>query len=666
MPPDNDVQQEIEQLEKRYAEHSQGLVFAHLADAYRRAGEYGKAEGLILHGLKNHPKYISAYNVLGRVYIDSERYADAHEQFSKVLELDPQNMIAMKALGDLALRGGRLEDARSWFERILQVDPRNEEVQEELQRLTESGVSAPAEPPEALSAAPPEPTEPAEGAEPEIPEFPAAEQEPPWEMGGIPEGQEEEAVEFSAEPVEGLVGKGQQVELGDEVESAEASPLETPEEPPELEGLDALDDLAAAEPPRPGIDLGEMDDWTPGLLREEDMEGQAGEDLGVSSLRDEFGGGEAEAPTSEPLGDEGVEAELEGAGPAVEGMLTETMAELYADQGLYEDALGVYRELAKKQPADERLKARIAELEQQLAEARAEPEADDLAALLELTDIAPPDEEAFPDGSEVPEEPPTAEELLSFEAPLSFEETAPPGEETQPPAGILDAPSVETAEPAASPLDAAAATPEEAPPTVGFNFEDEAPVAGMDHLDPFAASFDAMVRRGDAAPMPAGVGGLGDLARGEPTEAPPETPEPELEIVPTIDETPPDPDVAPAPDVLPPGADVAPAPEALPSEPELPLPEAPAPVAEAPTPAAQPPAPAPPAAQPSGAPTIEEYLSGLLAYEQGGQNADPATGSQATAPPADPGGADSAADAAADSSSEDLEQFQEWLRSLKE
>jgi nicotinate-nucleotide--dimethylbenzimidazole phosphoribosyltransferase len=682
MPPDNDVQQEIEQLEKRYAEHSQGLVFAHLADAYRRAGEYGKAEGLILHGLKNHPQYISAYNVLGRVYIDSERYADAHEQFSKVLEFDPQNMIAMKALGDLALRGGRLEDARSWFERILQVDPRNEEVQEELQKLMESGVSAPAEPvaPPPPPAAPSEPMEPAEIAEPEIaePEIPSAEERTPWEMGGIPEGQEEEPVEFSAEPVEGLVGKGQQVELGDEVESAEAPPLETPEEPPELEGLDALDSLAAPEPPRPEIDLGDMDDWTPGFLREEDMEGQAGDDLGVDSLRDEFGGGEAEAPAAEPFGDEGVEDELEGAGPAVEGMLTETMAELYADQGLYEDALSVYRELAKTQPADERLKARIAELEQQLAEARAEPEADDLATLLELTDIAAPDEEAFPEAPAFPEEPafPDApafpdemdvlEEPPTFEAPPMFEETAPPEEETQPPAGILDAPSVGAGEPAASSLDAVAATPEEAPPTGEFNFADEAPVAGMDHLDPFAASFDAMVKRGDAAPLPAGVGGLGDLARGEPAEAPPETPEPELEIVPTIDETPPDLDVAPAPDVLPPGADVAPAPEALPPEPELPVPEAPAPVAEAPTPAAEPPAPAPPVEQPSGAPTIEEYLAGLLAYDQEGQNAEPAAGSEATAPPADPGGAGSAAEAAGDSSSEDLEQFQEWLRSLKE
>jgi tetratricopeptide (TPR) repeat protein len=696
MPPDNDVQKEIEQLERRYAEHSQGLAFAHLADAYRRAGEYGKAEGLILHGLKNHPKYISAYNVLGRVYIDSERYGDAHEQFSKVLELDPQNMIAMKALGDLALRGGRLEDARSWFERILAIDPRNEEVQEELQKLVEGGVSPPP-PPATPPEAPPEPAAPVEIAKPEVPETPAGEEEATWDMGGMHEDEVEGPVEFSAEPVEGLIGKGQQVELGDaaeisdvglegisELEFVEEPAAERPEEPPQLEGLEALDSLTAAEAPRPDVDLGEMDDWTPGFLREEDMEGQAGEDLGVGSLRDEFGGAEAEAPTADLLGDEGVWDESEGEGLASEGMLTETMAELYADQGLYEDALGVYRELAKLRPGDDRLKARIAELEQQLAEARVEPGADDLAELLELTDITTPEEEAFPETPAFPEEPafpdapafPEApvvpevmaapEEPTTAEVQPSFE--APPfEEETRPPAGILDAPGVEVGEPAARSPDAAVA-PEQAAPTGEFEFEDEAPVAGMDHLDPFAASFDVLAKRGDA-PMPTGVGGLGDLTRDEPAE-PPLASEPELEIVPTIEETPADFDVVPAADVLPPGADVTPFPEAPPPEPELPVPEAPAPVAEAPTPAAQ--APTPPVTQPSAAPTIEEYLSGLLARDREAPAAEPAGGSEAAAPPAgastpsESGDTASAAEPADESSSEDLEQFQEWLRSLKE
>jgi len=700
MPPDNDVQKEIEQLERRYAEHSQGLAFAHLADAYRRAGEYGKAEGLILHGLKNHPNYISAYNVLGRVYIDSERYSDAHAQFSKVLELDPQNMIAMKALGDLAVRGGRLEDARSWFERILQVDPRNEEVQEELQKLVEAGVPAPDRPaaaPETVPA-PPEAIAPEEGEALDAPEVIAAEEGPPWEMGGVPEGEEESLVELSVEPVEGLVGKGQQVERGDEpevsdefpdvdlegfseLESLEMSPAETPEEPQRegLEALESLDGPPTGEAPGPGasIDLGDMDEWTPGLLREEDIGDQAGEDLGIGSLREEFGGTGA----GEPAGDEDLGYEAEGAGRASEGVLTETMAELYADQGLYEDALSVYRKLAKARPEEERFRARIAELEAMLAEAGS----DDLEELLDLTDVTPPEGLEFPEAPALPEEPAFPDAPMFAEEPAAAAEPpffeTPPVEEvapepaSEPPPEFADVPDVGIDEPAALSLDAAAAPAEEARPAGEFDFEDEAPVAGMEHLDPFAASFDAMAKRGDVAPMAAGVGGLGDLTRPEPAEAPPApdlTAEPpddrELEIVPTIAEPPADLDVAPAADVLPPGADVMPPQQEPPPGPEMPAAQVPAAADEPVTPAAEAPAAAPPA----GAPTIEEYLAGLLAYDWERGAAEPAQGSQAAPPPADasaspePANPPGAAEPTDDSGSEDLEQFQEWLRSLKE
>jgi hypothetical protein len=103
----------------------------------------------------------------------------------------------------------------------------------------------------------------------------------------LPEGEEEAPVELSTEPVEGLIGKGQQVELGDEgdvsdtlpdvsleglheLESLEASSAETWEEPLQMEGLEALEALdsppaaeAPPEGPRPEIDLGDME-WMTG------------------------------------------------------------------------------------------------------------------------------------------------------------------------------------------------------------------------------------------------------------------------------------------------------------------------------------------------------------------------------------------------------------------
>jgi tetratricopeptide (TPR) repeat protein len=661
MPPDNDVQKEIEQLEQRYAENSQGLVFAHLADAYRRAGQFAKAEGLILHGLKFHPSYISAFNVLGRVYVDSERYSDAHDQFSKVLELDPHNMIAMRALGDLAVRGGRLEDARSWYERMLQLDPRHEGAQEELQKL-EAGDTSP--PPSA-----------------EVPPEPAA---------------SEEVV--AAAPPEEAAAPAEDVTAPSPGPSAE-----TPEEPPQaapMEGLGGSEEPEAPIPDEPSpkpasrgtgeIDLGELDDWTAGFLGEEDMEGHAGEDLGVSGLREEFGGQDQPEPVVEDLGDEVLGGEPEEAAPAGEGMVTETMAELYADQGLYEDALGVYQELAGTRPEDERIRARIAELEQQVAQARTEPEGDvDLAALLELKDVTVPEgpgplEEliepelpspepvAPPEPLSPHEAPPAFEEDFAAEAPEprpAFEEES-AAEATEPPAGIVDAPALGISDVEAAGAGPTAGSAGEA--AAGeFEFDDEAPVAGIEHLDPFAASFDVMVKPMDVAPEPAGIADLADQAEPEPSEPEPpafEAAEPELEIVPTIEEVPPDFEVEPAADVLPPGAELAPSLETAEREPEVPEP-------------AEAPAPAVPVAQPLGAPTIEEYLSGLLDFERQESAAAPDAGPVATPapseappeapaetppPPSEPAEASSAPEPSDESTSDDLEQFQEWLRGLKE
>jgi hypothetical protein len=68
-------------------------------------------------------------------------------------------------------------------------------------------------------------------------------------------------------------------------------------------------------------------------------------------------------------------------------VITETLAEIYATQGLYERAAAVYRRLLRQRPGDERLEARLRELERTPAwggsTAPAEPES---GAPLTLTD----------------------------------------------------------------------------------------------------------------------------------------------------------------------------------------------------------------------------------------------------------------------------------------
>jgi hypothetical protein len=170
-----------------------------------------------------------------------------------------------------------------------------------------------------------------------------------------------------------------------------------------------------------------------------------------------------------------------------------------------------------------------------------------------------------------------------------------------------------------------AAEPEVAAPLEGgFRFEDEAPTAGLEHLDPFAAAFDVLVKkdgqparpaaRVPEAPLPGFAGPVPVDVDGLPLVPPPE------------------------PEVLPPGADIA---ARVPAGEE----RAAAPAARV-TPARRP------------ARTIEEYLTSLLTY-------DPAAPKARARPSSIEERRAEAAPPARDSEGEDLAQFQEWLRSLK-
>ena len=126
---------EIEKLERRYAENPDGRFFAPLADAYRKAGNVGRALELVRAGLGKHPDYLSAHIVLGRCLLDKGADAEASATFTAVLALDVENIIALKSLAEIAERGGRVDEAREWLQKLLAVDSMNSEAEADLQRL---------------------------------------------------------------------------------------------------------------------------------------------------------------------------------------------------------------------------------------------------------------------------------------------------------------------------------------------------------------------------------------------------------------------------------------------------------------------------------------------------------------------------------------------------
>jgi tetratricopeptide (TPR) repeat protein len=369
---------EIEKLERRYAENPQGLTFAPLAEVHRKNGDTARALDLLRPGLELHPDYIPASIVLGRCHLDLGDLPAAEGAFSHVLSLDGENVIALKALADINERLFRFDDAERWLHTLLSVDRSNDEARDQLERVEASRRQA-----EQASSADPDAslvTEPATGSvasaetgpsEPsESPDTgwvsqsgtPPADQAIPLELEELvsapepepqPEGLELEqpvTMDEAVTPLEGLVGRDQTTESGD-------------------------DDL---------VSVTEPDAFRVELSEEIVLQSAGGGEFQVPNAADELAGRTAAAHTEAPAA-EPPEPEATGsteplslpvepamaqpwASPATAEaehglVVTESMAELLVQQGHLTEALRVYRELEVRLGGDPRIRRRIGDLE---------------------------------------------------------------------------------------------------------------------------------------------------------------------------------------------------------------------------------------------------------------------------------------------------------------
>jgi tetratricopeptide (TPR) repeat protein len=386
---------EIDKLRARYNENPKGRNFAPLADAYRKARQLDEAIALCREGLQHHPDYVSAHIVLGRCLIDKKDDVAAEASFRRVLELDQENIIALKMLSDIAMRSGRAYEAVHWLTRLLQVDPMNGEAAEALSaargQLAAPPVPLSLEQAEAVEFAAPETAPPIATTLAELPaamppvDAPAGASVPP------PLAMTEAPTEALVQPDFSLSAPMPPPPAGDggletydgtidfsEVER-EAVPLEgVARDEPEIaiSGRDVTPTEGLARTQYEGSGMFKLNQPPPA------------EEPAVSGLPLIMPEEEEPAPAPRPTepehaappparmptpaipmfsDDEG--AADQSALSAAEPLVTETMAELYLQQGHVEDALRVYRALLESRPGDGDLQAKV----DQLSAPRSEP-----------------------------------------------------------------------------------------------------------------------------------------------------------------------------------------------------------------------------------------------------------------------------------------------------
>ena len=414
----------IEELERQFAENPRRYA-APFADALRKSDEVARALEVIRLGLELNPDYIPGSVILGRCHLDLGDDVAAEAAFSRVLDLDNENVIALKSLADIMERQGRIDEAVRFLAYLLEVDRSNDEAREQLARIkaTAAGAASPA----ALAPAVPEPPAPSVPAaevagvlEPtalwEPPAGVAEVASPSWyeptsaEPAEPPEFEarivEEPALPEAVDPVAGLeatefrapadaasysefvLEREEEIILTSHtgVEYQVANDSETLVRPTE-------DVVPFAAPPAPEapVEAPPAEDFRVAAASAEEASFEwamhAGEETGFVEAPPTHGG--AHQPDSfdaaiegiAPVDEEATDAEeavqdVPGGGLEPVLVVTESMAELYAAQGHKSEALGVYRILFDRNPANERLRQRIVDLEAALASqvaANAEP-----------------------------------------------------------------------------------------------------------------------------------------------------------------------------------------------------------------------------------------------------------------------------------------------------
>lgn len=119
-------------------------------DNGHKAAQEGKTDEAIRayrHAVQLHPQYFEAYEALGTLYMDQQKWPEAEDSLKRCLEINNQYASAHAALGALYNRTGRPGEAVPELERSLELNPNAWQAHFELaQALLATGKAQEAEP----------------------------------------------------------------------------------------------------------------------------------------------------------------------------------------------------------------------------------------------------------------------------------------------------------------------------------------------------------------------------------------------------------------------------------------------------------------------------------------------------------------------------------------
>ena len=94
-----------------------------LAEAYGLSDQSSKALGELRKALELKPEYAIAYNGLGGIALNAERFDEAVAMFTKYAAIRPRSPNSQDSLGAALMAAGRVDDAAKAFNKATSIDP---------------------------------------------------------------------------------------------------------------------------------------------------------------------------------------------------------------------------------------------------------------------------------------------------------------------------------------------------------------------------------------------------------------------------------------------------------------------------------------------------------------------------------------------------------------
>jgi tetratricopeptide (TPR) repeat protein len=345
----------IEKLLRKLEKEPTSLLFLQLADEYRKEKMYEDALQVCWEGLRRHPNYWSARVTVGRIYREMGENDKSAEELEKVVKAVPDNLMANRILADIYMEQQRFGDALKRYRLVQMITPADQDVVASIRKIEAQATAAsstretptptptPAAQPVSTVAMPvpepnPEPTfvevpETLEKTDPrvKIPEITIIEHDaassaptqlismPTWE----PSNPEEAA--FDSGVVEELMNHP-------EIDPFEIESAHQPEFP--ITG-------------RP-LPIKSPDQTDPSLISAEEADFQSEAEPRAKA-----------EDSTQPMKEKEEQKESE---ETVDELTTQTLAELYVQQGLIDKAVRVYQKLLLHDPTNTQIIGRLKEL----------------------------------------------------------------------------------------------------------------------------------------------------------------------------------------------------------------------------------------------------------------------------------------------------------------